>query len=245
MDYEFLIILFSVLFLASFVHGTVGFGFPMIATPLIAIFTDMQTAIIYTLIPTLLVNIMSIKSEGHFFEAVKRFYPLALLTMAGSFIGTLLLISFNSDIFKLILACTILLYLVLDFVKIEFPWITKNPKSSRLIFGLGSGILGGLTNVMSATLIIYVLESKYSKKEIIQSFNICFLFGKIMQIIIFTSSANFTIKQFGESSFCLIAIFIAITLGLKIRNKIDVELYKKIVKLMLFIISLILFAQFI
>lgn len=245
MDYEFLIILLSVLFLASFVHGTVGFGFPMIATPLIAIFTDMQTAIIYTLIPTLLVNIMSIKSEGHFFEAVKRFYPLALLTMAGSAVGTTLLIHYNSDFFKLILAFTILIYLFFDFVKIEFPWIVNNPKTSRFIFGFGSGILGGLTNVMSATLIIYVLESKFTKKEIVQSFNICFLFGKIVQIIIFTSSASITIKQFNESSLGLIAIFIAITLGLKIKNRIDIELYKKIVKGILLIISLFLFVQFI
>lgn len=115
MEYEFLIYLTGIVFFAAFIHGGVGFGFPMIATPLIALFTDLQTAIIYTLIPTLLVNIMSIRSEGNFFETIKKFYPLAILAMLGSLIGTLLIINFNTDLFKFILVAAIFLYLFFDF----------------------------------------------------------------------------------------------------------------------------------
>ncbi|NCB13999.1 MAG: sulfite exporter TauE/SafE family protein, partial [Erysipelotrichia bacterium] len=43
---EFIIIFSLILFVSSLVHGTVGFGFPMIATPLLAMVTDMKTAII-------------------------------------------------------------------------------------------------------------------------------------------------------------------------------------------------------
>lgn len=243
LELDFLLIFFSIVFLAAFIHGGVGFGFPMIATPLIALYTDIQTAIIYTLIPTLLVNIVSIANEGEFFKAIKKFYPLAILAMIGSAIGTYTLIYFSSDIFKIILAMAILIYLFFDLVKIELPWIERNPKSSLLFFGLGSGILGGLTNVMSATLIIYALESKFSKKEIIQSFNICFLFGKLVQIAIFTTSSVFTFQQFSESSLSLIVIAIALFFGIKIKKLINAELFKKIVKMILFSISMMLFVQ--
>lgn len=243
MDFEFLILLSFILFFASLIHGSVGFGFPMVATPLLALFTDMQTAIIYTLIPTLLVNIVSIASEGGFFKAVKKFYPLAILASLGCAIGTQILINFNSDIFKLFLAIAIIIYLVFDLIKINFPLIKRNPKSSMVIFGLGSGIMGGLTNVMSATLIIYVLESKFSKKDIIQSFNICFLFGKLVQIVLFSISGDFTSKEISESSFVLIFIALALYFGVKIKALIEPELFKKIVKLILFIIATTLLLQ--
>jgi uncharacterized membrane protein YfcA len=243
MEFEILIYITIFLTLAAFVHGSVGFGFPMIATPLIAMFTDLQTAIIYTLIPTLLVNILSIRSEGNFFEAVKKFYPLAILAMIGSAIGTQIIIHFNTDLFKFILVFVILLYLFFDYKKVEFPFIRENPNISKTIFGIGSGIIGGLTNVMSATLIIYVLESKFTKKEIVQSFNICFLFGKVVQIILFTSAGIFTQTEISQSLLPLVFISIAIFVGIKIRNKINPVAYAKMVKGVLFLIAIALFIQ--
>jgi len=243
MEAEFLILLSFILFFAALIHGSVGFGFPMITTPLLALFTDLQTAIIYTLVPTLLVNIVSIISEGGFFKAIKQFYALAILAMLGSAIGTMILIYSNSDAFKIILVFTILIYLFLDLVKIEFPWIRNNPKSSMTLFGLGSGILGGLTNVMSATLIIYTLESNFTKKQIIQSFNICFLFGKIVQIVLFSFSSAFTMQEFTTSGMSLFAVMIALYVGIKVKKLINPTIYRKIVKLILFAIAVMLIVK--
>jgi len=136
MEVEFLVLLSTILFFASLIHGSVGFGAPMISTPLIALYTDLQTAIIYTLIPTLLLNIISIASEGDFFEALKRFYPLAIFAMLGSAIGTQILLNSDADIFKLLLAVAIIFYLLLDFVKISIPWVKQCPTCSMRLFGL-------------------------------------------------------------------------------------------------------------
>jgi hypothetical protein len=48
---EVLIAATFIFFFAAFIHGSIGFGFPMVATPLLALITDIQTAIILTLIP--------------------------------------------------------------------------------------------------------------------------------------------------------------------------------------------------
>ena len=103
---EFLIVFSIIIFFSSLVHGSIGFGFPMIATPLLAMVADMKTAILYIAIPTLLINLISIFSEGNFLQAVKRFYPLAIIGMVGSAIGTQILIYSSSELFKLLLAAT-------------------------------------------------------------------------------------------------------------------------------------------
>lgn len=71
-------------------------------------------------------------------------------------------------------------------------WVNEKPTFSIIVFGLLAGIIGGLTNVMSLILIIYSLEAKHSRKEVIQSANLCFLFGKLIQIIIFSIHGSFT-----------------------------------------------------
>ena len=55
---EFLIFTSIVIFLSALVQATIGFGFPMIATPLLAMVTDVKTAVLYVVIPTLVINII-------------------------------------------------------------------------------------------------------------------------------------------------------------------------------------------
>ena len=240
---DFLIIFSLIIFVSSLVHGSIGFCFPMIATPLLAMVTDMKTAILYIAIPTLLINIISIYSEGNFLQAVKRFYPLALMGMIGSAIGTQILIYSSTDFFKLLLALSIFLYLFIQKFKIQMNWIDKKKRLSTVIFGLIAGLIGGLTNVMASILIIYSLESKHTKKEIIQSTNLCFLFGKIIQIILFTMHDSFNQELLVVSFSSLIIVAIAMFIGLMIKNKIPQEIYRKVIKVVLFLIASFLVYQ--
>lgn len=240
---DFLIIFSTIIFVSSLVHGSIGFGFPMIATPLLAMVTDMKTAILYIAIPTLLINLISIYSEGDFLEAIKRFYPLALIGMIGSAIGTQILIYSSSELFKLLLAFSILLYLFIQKFKIQMKWIREKKTLSMVVFGLIAGIIGGLTNVMASILIIYSLESKHSKKEIIQSTNLCFLFGKVTQIVLFTFNGSFTYELLTLSFSSLIIVVIAMFVGLKIKDKMPKESYVKVVKVVLFLIACVLIYQ--
>ena len=77
----------AILFVAGLVHGTLGLGFPLIATPLLARFMDVRSAILITLLPTATVNIASILRGGHWEESIGQFWPLGLYSMLGGAIG--------------------------------------------------------------------------------------------------------------------------------------------------------------
>ena len=240
---EFLIVFSIIIFFSSLVHGSIGFGFPMIATPLLAMVTDMKTAILYIAIPTLLINLISIYSEGNFLQVIKKFYPLALIGMIGSAIGTQILIYSSSELFKLLLAFSIFLYLFIQNFKIKIHWIREKKVLSMMVFGLTAGIIGGLTNVMASILIIYSLESKHTKKEVIQSTNLCFLFGKVIQIVLFTLHGSFNQELLTISFSSLVVVAVAMFIGLKVKDKIPQESYKKVVKIVLFLIACVLVFQ--
>lgn len=240
---EFIIISSIILFFASIIHGGIGFGFPMIATPLIALFSDVKTAMLYIAVSTLYINIVSIKSEGSFLEAIKKFYLFAIVSVIGSAIGTLILLNFESEIFKFLLALSIFLYLFLNRLNIHFAFVTKYPFVSMIFFGFIAGLMGGLTNVMASVLIIYSLEANLGKKETIQSSNICFLSAKTIQIILFIINGEFTAEVTTISFSNLIIVIIAMYVGLKLKNMISIETYKKIIKNLLLIIATILMIQ--
>ena len=122
-------------------------------------------------------------------------------------------------------------------------WVNKKPTLSIIVFGFVAGIIGGLTNVMALVLIIYSLESKHTRKEVIQSSNLCFLFGKIVQIILFTLHGSFTQELLNISFFSLIVVGIAVIVGIKIKNKIPQDNYNKIIKAFLFLMAVALIYQ--
>jgi len=243
MEINFILVLAVIVFWASIIHGSIGFGFGMIATPLIALYSDMQTAIIFLLLPTMIVNIISIVSEGNFFEALKKFWFIIFLMVIGSSLGTVLLIFSNSEIFKLLLAFIILVYLVQSFVKIEATFILKYPKSSTYGLGLVGGVVSGLTNVVAPLMIMYTLELKYTRKDTVQLSNLCFLFTKIGQIIVFIYFGTFTTEILELSVFSILVVLFGMFLGIKIKKRIDARFYTKILKILLFIIAFILIFQ--
>ncbi len=243
MDFDFILSFAVILLISSVVHGGIGFGFGMICTPLVALFTDIQTTIMYMLIPTMLVNIVSIMSEGKFFEALRKFWFIITLMVIGSCIGTGLLIFANSEYFKLLLALIIFVYLFQSLVKIEATFVSKHLRASTYGLGIFGGILSGLTNIVAPLMIMYSLEMKYSKKDTIQLSNLCFLFTKMGQMGVFLYYGAFTFESFKVSMLSLIIVALGLFFGIKLKKKIDAKFYAKILKVLLFIIATILVVE--
>ncbi|WP_035480200.1 sulfite exporter TauE/SafE family protein [Aliagarivorans marinus] len=233
-----------VVIFAAFVHGSVGLGFPMIATPLLASLSDLPTAIMLTLLPTTAVNLMSIASEGRILAALRRYWLLALMSLVGSAIGTQILIASQSDIFKLLLAVSILSYLALDRFKLSMPWIAKHPGPARILCGLLAGLLGGLTNVMAPVLIVYALESKLEKREFIQASNLCFLGGKLIQLCLFSLHGRYTGEVLGQSALLVVFVLIALNVGIRLRRRLSSEHYRPMLKGLLLVLAGVLFYQY-
>ncbi len=168
----------AIMLLAGLIHGTLGLGFPLVATPLLALFTDVRTAILITLLPTASVNVVSILKGGRWSESIGRFWPLAVFAVLGSIAGTRFLVVSDPAPFKLLLAALVLLYLFASQVKaFRMRWVSKHLKLSMVMFGLTAGLAAGTTNVMVPILIIYTLELGLERTAMVQVFNLCFLAG--------------------------------------------------------------------
>lgn len=243
METDFIIVFTLVILISSFIHGSIGFGFGLISTPVVALFTDIQTTITYIIIPTMIVNLVSILSEGKFFEALQKFWLIILLMVIGSVVGTYILVYYSSEYFKLILAFIIFFYLFQSLVNLRASFIANNPKASTYGLGLIGGTISGLTNVVAPLTIIYTLELKYSKKDTIQLSNLCFLFTKIGQLATFVYFKQFTYEATQISILSIFIVAIGLYFGVKIKKKIDAKFYVKILKVLLFIIAWVLVFQ--
>ncbi len=229
---------------ASVVHGAVGIGFPLIATPLLAMVTDVKTAILLLVLPTIVINAANIIKGGAWQRSIALYWPLAVYGMIGSFLGARLLIIVPPESFRPVLAGVILLYLNAERLGVGFSWIPHHPRTATAVFGMAAGILGGTVNVMLPALVIFALEIRMDKTAMIQVFNFCFLFGKLTQGAVFIQAGFLTFDVLITSIPLAVLSLIVMVWAMTFRDRIQGAVYRRWLRRLLLIMAVILLAQF-
>lgn len=231
-----------VLLLAAFVHGAFGFGFPMVATPLLALFMDMRAAILLTLIPTVSINLASIFSERHWREALRTFWPIPTFTIVGSFIGTQVLLSVDPEPFRLLLALVLVAYLVTDrFHRAERE--RHAPTWVLALLGLSLGLLAGLVNIFAPVLVVFALYTRMNPTLMVAAFNLSFVTSKSGQIAGFVANGAFDLATLKQSLLILPAVLAALWLGIRVRRRMHGDTYRRLLRDSLWVMAALLIAD--
>ena len=237
--------LFIILVGAAFVHGGIGMGFPLVFTALGALVLDVKTAVFISLAPAILINVQCLLHGLQWRALLSRFSLLAVCAGVGSIAGTKILLLAPTGPIKLVLVASIVAYLVLDRLGVGyFGWIRSRPTTSAVLFGLVAGLVGGITNAMGPILVVYFLEQKYNTDTTVQGLNFCFLVGKLAQLYLFIDVGHYA----NTSSIAPIAgitllVMACLLVGVYIRKRLDVDTYRKTLKVALGIIAVVLLVQ--
>lgn len=230
---------------AGLVHGTLGLGFPLVATPLLALMTDVRSAILLTLLPTVAVNLASLLRGGGWSQSIGRFWPLALWAVAGSVAGSRLLVAVDPAPFELLLAALVMLYLWASSRRdFRLPWLREHPSLGMLVFGVLAGFAAGTTNVMVPLLVIYALEYGLGRTASVQVFNLCFMAGKLSQMAVFAGAGLLTGPVVLATTPLALLGLCTLAAGMLVRERIPTATYRRIVRHVLLGLALLLLGRF-
>lgn len=226
------------------VHGALGFGFPMIPTPLLALATDVRTSVLHLLLPSIAINVVSIMRGGRLDRSIGQHWPLALFAIVGAFAGTHLLIHTDPAPYKLLMAATLVFYLNVYRLGFGLGWVRRNRWLSSAVFGFAGGFLAGTVNAMVPPLAIYALELGLTSTAMVQVFNFCFLSGKLTQVVAFASAGMLTQSVLIASLPLCLAALAALGVGMMIRSRVPEAIYRGWIRKSLFLIAVILVVQY-
>ena len=93
LSFEALLAITLIVFLGGLIKGFLGFGMPLFATPLLALFMPLLSVIPMMAVPVLASNIYQAKFSRKSLEYIKRFWPLGIGQIIGVSIGVQVLVS--------------------------------------------------------------------------------------------------------------------------------------------------------
>lgn len=215
----------------------------MITTSVLANITSFENAIVMTLIPSLLINVIMLTTQNTrpFFQElyfyIKSFWLLLVATVIGGYLGVKLLLVLDVVYLYLLLSFIILFYVITTLIGIR--WRIPDNAFTLVIFSLLAGVIGNATNAMAPMLMIYLMSTDKSIKEIVKIGNLAFLTGKIVQFwmlkeIIFQLPSPELIQLAIMTIISLICLFI----GIHFRAKVSKVFFTRLILLILLILGI-------
>ena len=230
---------------AGLVHGTLGLGFPLVATPLIALITDIKTAVVLVAPATLVVVIAAILIGGPFLQTLRDWWRMPIWMVLGSLTGTAVFIRTDAGPLTLLLALAILVYLGLDRIGHgESERMKRNPHPFGTVFGFFSGFFEGAVNIAAPPLLIYFLALGLAPVALVKVLNLCFLTGKSTQISTLIASSAVPPSVWLATPVASAVGVATLIVGMRIRNRVDAQTYRGWMKIALAAMAVILIARF-
>jgi len=231
------------LLVAAYVKGTTGLGFPMIATPVVALLLDIRTAITILLIPNIVMDLTQILRGSLATAVFRRFSWLLLFTVAGVFLGTKVLVMLPLWILNLSLGVMILSFVASNLFRFEFEISPRTEGVLSPAVGIVGGFLNGMTNAAGPALAIYLYSLRLAKTDFIKSIATIFIVTKVSQLVAVSTWNLFTRSTLWLSLEVTLFVLVGFYAGLKTQDRVNQQTFNRGLLIVLTLIGLVLIVR--
>lgn len=236
--------LLAAIVVAGVAHGAIGFGFPLISTPLVALFTDVRTAVLTTLVPNLVLNAISIVRGADAGATLRRYWPVAAYVLLGAVVGTRVLALADARTLKLLLSAMIVAYLLLaNRAGVDWTQLARFPRFAPFVFGSLGGFFSGAVNVAVPPLLIYFSALQLPPLVMTQALNLSFFVGRSAQAVSLLYSGQLRSALVALSLPLSLVSVLALVGGFRLRSRINAASFARIVRGTLWAMAITLAGQ--
>ena len=231
----FVVILCSVFF-GGIVKGSVGIGMSMFSVPLIAFILPPTKAMMLLCFPVIVTNFIQMDIKRGISNY--RFFPMFITLFLGIIIGGKLILSLNLKTISIIIALTIIIFTLFNFLGLNLNWLKpKYEKIISIFIGFFSGILGGVSTFYAPPIITFLVSLNLAKENFIRTTATMYFLASIplYSSLIFHGLGNF--YDLLVSLIITAPALLGQYLGTKIRVRLSNEIFRKTILVILIIIG--------
>ncbi len=226
-----------IIFIATFVQSSVGFGLALVSMPVLVTILGIQTAAPLVAIIGIIAEVFIFLRYRHALN-LRAFVRLTVAAIIAIPIGIFALREVNEDIVTTLLGLILIGYSLYSLFSPNFPELAHPAWAYG--FGFAAGLLGGAYNTSGPPVIIYGNSQRWPPEEFkcnLQGFFI--LFGLIV-IGVHAVSGNLTAIVGQNLLLSLPGIALGLVAGFAVSSKINAELFRKIVLVALLFLGIFL-----
>ena len=215
-----LAIVLAAVIVGSVVKAVTGMGLPLVVIPIAALFTDVESAVVIIALPNLLANVVLGARERSSFATTRDLPTLAVFSIIGATIGTLLFVNVPEEPLIVALVVAILGYILLFFARPEHR--TGPEQSRRLAPGVGllAGGFQGAIGISGPIVGSWIHSYRLDRGGYILSVTVLFLVSGLTQFAILVASGELDGRLVATLLAC-VPVLASIPVGTALRSRIS------------------------
>lgn len=223
-----------IIFASAMLQGLSGFGFSILAVPLITMLIEPKTAIPVLLVYSIIINLAVLSSTRKSVNPGKYWILLAA-GAAGLPLGGYLLVILDGNILKIMIGSLIIVFGLL--LLLGYRTDLKKEKLYMIPIGLFSGILGSSISISGPPIIIFLANKQLEKNSFRGNLALYFLLLNLLTIPVFFYYRLFTPSVAAYTVSFLPGLLAGVLLGNLLSDRIRQEHFRKFTLILLLIMG--------
>jgi len=223
---------------AATVKGTVGFGFPLIAIPVLSAVFGPRFAIPVVVPATLISNTILVgRGGGAGTGSVGPFVATIITLAVGTVGGAVLMRGLNAGVLEILVGAMSLLYVVTTAFRLTESVPPIAGRRAAPVVGLVTGLLGGSTGIFSPVLASYLHMLRLDKRAFVFWITMMFFVGNVVQAVSYFRLGLYGGTVLGTALLACVPMAIGTWLGLVLQDRLHPEVFSRVVLVLVFLTS--------
>lgn len=219
----------AIVAVAGVLKGSIGFGAPLVAVPLLAPLVGTRAAIVLIALPLLVANASVLLTRPVDRRAVRRFAPLLATLIPTTFLGGFLLARVDIATLTVVVGAVTLVFVGITAAGANFlvPPRWETPLSA--LIGLVAGTLNGATSAPGPIFSLYLAGLRLEKRAFVYGITILLAVGNVAQVLAYWQQGLYTRERLLGSVALIPAIMLGQFVGLRIQDRLDPVAFRRVV----------------
>ena len=224
--------------LAGAIKGAAGMGLPTAAIAGMTLVLDPRVAIAIILFPMLVLNAWQWIGAGDLLRSARQYAPFSLVLFTCVTLTAFFAKDVKDQYLMLILGGVIILFVVVSWSG-KLPSLPrKHDLTAQVVFGLFSGVIGGMTSAWAAPLGMYLNMCDAPKDEFVRASGFMIVVGSLPLCLSYVTLGFLSGPLALTSLIMIIPAMIGFGLGAMIRRRLSQQIFRNVVLIVFLVLAL-------
>ena len=222
--------------LGGLIKGTLGIGTPLLTVPMMAMVLPAHMAVTIMLLPVIAANLWQVREAKDARGIALRYWPAFVALFVGTLVGVKILSEIDERPLLLLVGVAVICFTLLQGSRRKILIPKTLIKGTGFVFGLFSGLIGGLSSMFGPMLVLYLVShGDLKKNEFVGIISFLYVAAVTSWGLMLLSFGMLSRSLMMSSALALIPLILGLGLGRSLRNRVEERLFHRLVWIILLI----------
>jgi len=220
------------------VKGMTGIGLPLVAVPVLAALMPVPQALALIALPSMLTSVTQVFHGGRYREAWPHLWPVLVGLAIGMPSSVHMLATVDPRRLDLVLGVILFSFSLLMLKRVVVRVPPRHEVWAGMLMGLTAGLIGGVSLFVGPVLAIYIAGLAIDRHLFVATISAANLAAAALFTALIAGFGVADTADFALSGAATAIVFLGFLLGQRMRFKLDEEIFRRSLALVLLLASL-------